>query len=117
MLQGGRFEVEDNPFIVTEVRESPEPKTENDQDRTVIVTGVRDPLTLEVLELWLESDKNGGGPIDTISDNVVNGVVIAVFKNPLRKFFFFFGDTCIDIFCPSIRKLLFQNKRFWYTKI
>ena len=84
MLQGGRFEFEDNTFIVTEVRESPVDPADNDRNTTVIVTGVRKPLTLEVLELWLESEANVGGPTCAITDDVENGVVIVQFEHPQR---------------------------------
>ena len=83
-MQQGRFEFENTTYFVTEVRESPVDPADNDRNTTVIVTGVRKPLTLEVLELWLESEANGGGPTCAITDDVANGVVTVQFEHPQR---------------------------------
>ena len=77
--------MEGHKYDVTEELESPAtPDTSGEANRTVIVTGVREPLTLEVLELWLESEDNGGGSIETITDDVSNGVVTATFEEAQR---------------------------------
>ena len=77
------FQVEGHVNDVPEESESPAP-ADSEADRTVIVTGVREPLTMEVLELWLESEDNGGGSIETITDDVTNGVVTAIFDEAQR---------------------------------
>ena len=68
------------------MRESPVDPADNDRNTTVVVTGVRKPLTLEVLELWLESEANGGGPTCAITDDVQNGVVTVQFEHPQRTY-------------------------------
>ena len=65
--------------------ESPAP-TDSDADRTVIVTGVREPLTLELLELWLQSEEVGGGPIETIEYDDDSDVVTVVFEERQRTY-------------------------------
>ena len=62
-----------------------EETTTPDVENRLIVTGVKDPLSLDILELWLESSKNGGGPITNIFQDPSSKTVTVDFENAERK--------------------------------
>ena len=86
VLGVGHYEFVGNRYDVTATNTNPD-TADDHTDRTVIVTGVKEPLIVEVLELWLEKKTNGGGPLVSTSGDGQNGVVTAVFEDSVCTYY------------------------------
>ena len=102
VLGVGHYEFVGNRYDVTATNTNPD-TADDHTDRTVIVTGVKEPLIVEVLELWLEKKTNGRGPLVSTSGDGQNGVVTAVFEDSVCTYYCMSFEATIELFnCHSI---------------
>ena len=64
-------------------------------NRTVIITGVQPPLSHEILELWLEHPKNGGGPINRLDEDTQTHIFTVEFENATSILFCIFYTSLL----------------------
>ena len=85
MLSQGKHTINKQECTVTPfITQSKESSKES--NNTIIITGFKPPLELEFVELWLESDKNGGGPLRRIELDESNMTVAVEFEHEARVF-------------------------------